>query len=130
MPTPQTHPALAAAQCERSLARQLAGEEIQFARGSAAISPQSAALLDRLAREAQACPGSIRIEGYTDSSGRAAANQRLSSARAAAVRAALIERGIPAERLQSKGYGAKHPVANNHTAAGRAKNRRIEFHAD
>jgi outer membrane protein OmpA-like peptidoglycan-associated protein len=129
-PAPLAKPAQAAAQCERGFARQLAGEQIQFASGSAAISPKSSALLDRLAHEARACPGNIRIEGFTDASGRPGANQRLSAVRAAAVRAALIERGIPGERLQSRGYGAKHPLASNRTAAGRARNRRIEFHAE
>jgi outer membrane protein OmpA-like peptidoglycan-associated protein len=129
-PAPVAQPSLAAAQCERGFARELAREQIQFARGSAAISPKSSALLDRLAREARACPGNIRIEGFTDNTGRAGANQRLSAVRAAAVRAALIERGIPAERLQSRGYGARHPLASNHNAAGRARNRRIEFHAE
>jgi outer membrane protein OmpA-like peptidoglycan-associated protein len=129
-PAPVAQPAQAAAQCERGFARELAHEQIQFASGSAAISPKSSALLDRLAREARACPGNIRIEGFTDNTGRAGANQRLSAVRAAAVRAALIERGIPAERLQSRGYGARHPLASNHDAAGRARNRRIEFHAE
>ena len=129
-PIPVTAPVLAAAQCERGFARELSHEQIQFTSGSAAISPKSSALLDRLAREARACPGNIRIEGFTDSTGHPRANQKLSTARAAAVRAALIERGIPEERLQSRGYGAKHPLASNHTAAGRARNRRIEFHAE
>lgn len=128
-PAPVAKPAPAAAQaCERSLASLLAGKEIEFASSSAAISAKSAPLLDRLAKEAHACPGNIRIEGHTDSVGRANFNRRLSDDRAAAVRAALIERGIPGERLQSEGFGAARPVANNHTAAGRAKNRRIEFH--
>jgi outer membrane protein OmpA-like peptidoglycan-associated protein len=129
-PVPATQPVQAAAQCERGFARELAHEQIQFTSGSAAISPKSSALLDRLAREARACPGNIRIEGFTDSTGRPGANQKLSAVRADAVRAALVERGIPAERLQSRGYGAKHPLASNHTAAGRARNRRIEFHAE
>ena len=120
--------AAAAQACERSLASLLAGEEIEFGSASAAISARSAPLLDRLAKQARACPGKIRIEGHTDSVGRSAFNQSLSDARAAAVRAALIDRGIPAARLQSRGFGATHPVADNHTAAGRAKNRRIEFH--
>lgn len=129
-PGPLAQPVQSVAQCERGFARELSREEIQFASGSAAISPKSSALLDRLAREARACPGKIRIEGFTDSTGRPGANQRLSAERAAAVRAALIERGIPPERLQSRGYGEKHPLASNHTAAGRARNRRIEFHAE
>ena len=129
-PAPVAQPAQAAAQCERGFARELSREQIQFASGSAAISPKSSALLDRLAREARACPGNIRIEGFTDSTGRPGANQRLSAVRAAAVRAALIERGIPGERLQAHGYGARHPLTSNHTSAGRARNRRIEFHAE
>ena len=128
-PTPVARPAPAAAQaCERSLASLLAGEEIEFASSSAAISAKSAPLLDRLAKEVRACPGNIRIQGHTDKIGRASFNQRLSDDRAAAVRAALIERGIPGGRLQSEGFGATRPVAENHTPAGRAKNRRIEFH--
>ena len=120
--------AAAAQACERSLASLLAAEEIEFGSASAAISARSAPLLDRLAKQARACPGKIRIEGHTDSVGRSAFNQSLSDARAAAVRAALIDRGIPAARLQSRGFGATRPVADNHTAAGRARNRRIEFH--
>lgn len=128
-PAPVAQPVQAAAQaCERSLASLLAGEEIEFGSASAAISAKSASLLDNLAREARAGPGNIRIEGHTDSVGRSAFNRSLSDARAATVRAALIDRGIPAARLQSRGFGATRPVADNHTAAGRARNRRIEFH--
>jgi outer membrane protein OmpA-like peptidoglycan-associated protein len=128
-PAPLAQPAQTTAQaCERSLASVLAGEEIEFGSASAAISAKSAPLLDQLAREARACPGNIRIEGHTDSVGRSGFNRSLSDARAAAVRAALIDRGVPAARLQSRGFGATRPVADNHTAAGRARNRRIEFH--
>jgi outer membrane protein OmpA-like peptidoglycan-associated protein len=114
--------------CESSLASILAGEQIEFAPGSAKIDAKSTALLDQLAREVKACPGNIRIEGYTDTVGRGRLNRRLSEARAAAVRQALIARGIPARRLSAKGYGARRPVADNTTEAGRARNRRIEFH--
>jgi outer membrane protein OmpA-like peptidoglycan-associated protein len=114
--------------CESSLAGLLANEQIEFASGSAKIDARSTALLDRLAREVKSCPGKIRIEGYTDTVGRGRLNQRLSAERAAAVRAALIARGIPAARLSAKGYGARHAIADNATEAGRARNRRIEFH--
>ncbi len=114
--------------CESSLAGLLANEQIEFASGSASIDANSTALLDRLAREVKSCPGKIRIEGYTDTVGRGRINQRLSAERAAAVRAALIARGIPATRLTAKGYGARHAIADNATEAGRARNRRIEFH--
>jgi outer membrane protein OmpA-like peptidoglycan-associated protein len=114
--------------CESSLAGLLANEQIEFASGSAKIDARSTALLDRLAREVKSCPGRIRIEGYTDTVGRGRLNQRLSAERAAAVRAALVARGIPASRLSAKGYGARHAIADNATEAGRARNRRIEFH--
>jgi outer membrane protein OmpA-like peptidoglycan-associated protein len=114
--------------CESSLASILAGEQIQFAPGSAKIDPKSTALLDQLAHEVKACPGNIRIEGYTDTVGRGRLNRRLSDERAAAVRQALITRGVPARRLTAKGYGARRPIADNTTETGRARNRRIEFH--
>jgi outer membrane protein OmpA-like peptidoglycan-associated protein len=114
--------------CEDSLAGTLAGQQIVFATGSAKIDAASGALLDQLAREVRSCPGSIRIEGYTDTVGRGKVNQRLSEARAQAVRDALIARGISAKRLTAKGYGARRAIADNTTEAGRAQNRRIEFH--
>jgi outer membrane protein OmpA-like peptidoglycan-associated protein len=114
--------------CESSLASILAGEQIEFAPGSAKIDAKSSALLDQLARAVKACPGNLRIEGYTDTVGRGRLNRRLSEARAAAVRQALITRGVPARRLTAKGYGARRPIADNASEAGRARNRRIEFH--
>ena len=74
------------------------------------------------------CPGTVRIEGYTDSVGRGLVNLHLSEARATAVRNALIARGVAPTRLRTRGYGGHHPLADNSTEAGRAKNRRIEFH--
>jgi outer membrane protein OmpA-like peptidoglycan-associated protein len=114
--------------CEQSLATMLAAEQIDFAPGSAKIDAKSGALLDTLAREVRSCPGKIRIEGHTDTVGRGRLNRRLSEARAAAVRSALIARGIPAGRLSAKGYGARRPIADNATEEGRARNRRIELH--
>lgn len=118
----------AAQACERSLAGVLAGGQIEFASGSAAIDARSAPLLDRLAQEARSCPGTLRIDGHTDPVGRSAFNRRLSQARAAAVRDALIARGVPAERLRARGFAARRPIADNTTESGRARNRRIEFH--
>jgi outer membrane protein OmpA-like peptidoglycan-associated protein len=115
--------------CDRSLARVLAGEQIEFASGSAAIDARSGPLLDRLAKEARSCPGMLRVEGHTDTIGRGAFNRSLSEARAAAVRDALIARGVPAERLRAQGFAARRPIADNSTDSGRARNRRIEFHA-
>lgn len=119
-----------ARRCERSLAGLLRKQQIDFRFGSAIIAKSSAPLLERLAGQVRSCPGSIRIEGFTDNVGRAVVNQALSAARAAAVREALMARGIPAQRLTSQGLGAAHPIASNRTAKGRARNRRIEFHVD
>jgi len=120
----------AAASCEPAIASALGGEQIEFAIGSAVIDTGSAPLLDRLARALGGCGGTVRIEGHTDIIGRTAFNRSLSSARAAAVRDALIARGVPAERLRAQGLGASRPVGDNHSGSGRARNRRIEFHAE
>ena len=114
--------------CDRAFASLLGDEQVEFGSGSAKLSPKSGPLLDRLAHEARACPGKICIEGYTDTVGRGRLNQRLSAERAAAVRHALIVRGVHAEKLIAKGYGARRAVADNSSEAGRARNRRIELH--
>jgi outer membrane protein OmpA-like peptidoglycan-associated protein len=124
-PTPS--PAVAA--CDAAFAGLLAHARIEFASGDSAIDARSARLLDRLAEAAGGCPGKVRIEGHTDSVGDATDNQRLSEARAAAVREALLRRGLPAERLQAVGHGDTQPLADNAGAAGRAANRRIDFKA-
>jgi outer membrane protein OmpA-like peptidoglycan-associated protein len=54
-------------------------------------------------------------------------NQKLSEGRAASVKAYLVSKGIADSRLNSAGYGETTPVADNKTAAGRAKNRRVEM---
>jgi outer membrane protein OmpA-like peptidoglycan-associated protein len=67
------------------------------------------------------------VEGHTDNQGGQGINQPLSERRAAAVKAWLEGKGIPAERLQSKGWGDAKPVDRNDTPEGRANNRRVEF---
>jgi outer membrane protein OmpA-like peptidoglycan-associated protein len=67
------------------------------------------------------------IEGHTDSQGSDAYNLKLSDERAASVKNYLIEKGLPASRLSSEGFGETKPVANNATAAGRQQNRRVEI---
>ncbi|MBL7790011.1 MAG: OmpA family protein [Chitinophagales bacterium] len=69
----------------------------------------------------------ILIAGHTDNIGNTANNQTLSENRAKAVMNYLIEKGIPAERLSAKGYGASKPIQSNETEEGRAKNRRTEI---
>jgi outer membrane protein OmpA-like peptidoglycan-associated protein len=70
----------------------------------------------------------LEIAGYTDNTGDAALNVALSQKRAEAVREAFIKYGADPDMLVAKGYGAADPIANNDTAEGRLKNRRIEYH--
>ncbi|MBF0626085.1 MAG: OmpA family protein [Magnetococcales bacterium] len=68
----------------------------------------------------------IEIQGHTDTVGSAAYNLKLSQKRAEAVRKALVDKGLSAKNLSSKGYGYSVPVAPNATPEGRAENRRVE----
>ncbi|HPE48119.1 MAG TPA: OmpA family protein [Hyphomonas sp.] len=115
------------ASCESSLTALLGDARIEFDSGSAVISSSSNGLLDKVAFAVGACPGTLRIEGHTDSTGLPDTNMTLSRNRAYAVRNALIARGVDPQRLIAEGYGATRPVAVNTTAAGRARNRRIEI---
>lgn len=69
----------------------------------------------------------IEVSGHTDKTGSEALNFRLSEARAKAVVEYLVKMGIDRSRMEFKGYGPLQPVGDNNTAAGRAKNRRVEF---
>ena len=69
----------------------------------------------------------IMIEGYTDNIGTEAYNQKLSEARAVAVKNYLIKKGIQSDRLSTVGYGSAKPRATNNTNAGRALNRRVKL---
>jgi outer membrane protein OmpA-like peptidoglycan-associated protein len=67
------------------------------------------------------------IEGHTDSDGEESFNQKLSEDRVASVKSMLVQLGIDASRLQSKGWGESKPVSENSTPEGKANNRRVEF---
>lgn len=98
-----------------------------FPSGSAVLTTEAAASLRSLGAYAGlAQVPTIRVVGHTDSQGDAAANQALSQKRAEAVREALSKAGVPRARIEAVGRGAAEPVADNTTAAGRAKNRRVE----
>jgi outer membrane protein OmpA-like peptidoglycan-associated protein len=70
----------------------------------------------------------VEIQGHTDDRGDAGENRALSLRRAAAVKRYLVEHGISAERLTTVGVGPDHPIADNNSSSGRARNRRVEFH--
>jgi OOP family OmpA-OmpF porin len=67
------------------------------------------------------------IEGHTDNVGSVSFNKRLSQQRTDAVKKFFLSRDIDVSRLTAIGYGPERPIADNKTAAGRAKNRRVEF---
>lgn len=102
---------------------------LAFSSGSARLPGAARKLLDELARAAQIYTGArLAVEGHTDSTGDSAANQRLSQARAQAVRDYLVqERQLPAGRVTALGYGDSRPIASNSTEDGRRQNRRIDL---
>jgi len=107
----------------------LAGKRVLFKRGSASLLPASFKLLDRIANTLRNNPNIrlVRIEGHTDNRGNAAANLRLSQARAMAVLNYLVKRGVARRRLTAVGYGHKRPKVPNTSEKNRAINRRVEF---
>jgi OOP family OmpA-OmpF porin len=109
--------------------RTLVLEGVNFETGSANLTDQSHNTLDRVAAALLGNPD-VRVEvaGYTDNRGGAATNLRLSQARADAVRAYLIRKGVPGYQLTSRGFGAANPISSNATAVGRSRNRRVELH--
>ena len=98
-----------------------------FASGSATLTPSAISSLNKLAAVLRAGNGSIRIEGFSDSQGPDAANLALSQKRANAVMVALRAGGLSAARMKASGKGEAQPVADNGSAAGRARNRRVEI---
>ena len=100
---------------------------VAFQPGSVSFTPDSDVALSQLLSLLKTYPdGLVRIEGHTDNTGPDTVNLRVSRDRAAAVASFLIARGIRADRLLVKGYGATQPIADNANDAGRARNRRIE----
>lgn len=69
----------------------------------------------------------LKISGYSDNTGQADYNLELSDKRAHSAEKYIISKGIAADRISAKGYGEANPIADNDTAEGRAKNRRVEF---
>lgn len=103
----------------------LSGEA--FASGQANLRPEARDNLGRIVEFIQGNSGEVLIEGHTDNRGSANLNQVLSQKRADAVRQALIEEGVDGSRLTAVGRGMDQPVADNGSAEGRARNRRVEI---
>jgi OmpA-OmpF porin, OOP family len=103
-------------------------QKIFFDTNKATIQPRSFSLLDEIGSVLKSRPTmTVRIEGHTDSRGTRTHNLKLSAARADSVRQHLVGLGIDPSRMESRGFGPDQPVETNKTAAGREKNRRVEF---
>lgn len=102
--------------------------DISFATNRADIQPNFRPILDRFAAGLVDYPvTTVNIIGHTDSTGSDAINDPLSLSRADAVRDYLAARGVDPQRIRIEGRGEHEPVATNDTAAGRARNRRVEI---
>lgn len=111
----------------------LLSTQIQFVpngkRRSETVAPVSEALMREIKDliDSHAEVAKIEVQGHTDDAGTEEVNQRLSQERAEAVRAWLIQAGVPADKLVAKGYGFWKPRADNRIRVGRVQNRRVEF---
>lgn len=106
----------------------LATQSIAFNSGSATLKTESYESLKAVAKLLEDNPEvKLALSGYTDNTGNADNNLRLSRQRAAAVKTYLVEQGISEGRITAEGYGISNPIADNNTAEGRAINRRVEM---
>lgn len=106
----------------------IALRNIFFDTGKSTLRSESNAELDRLVKLMKDVPGlNIEISGHTDNTGSAKLNESLSQDRAQAVVTYLTSKGVAANRMTAKGYGASKPIATNSTEDGRQQNRRTEF---
>lgn len=117
---------LEAKQTERGLVLTLS--DVLFDVGKATLKEGGQRTVGQLATFLQQYPERrVLVEGHTDSTGSLELNLNLSQRRAEAIKAALMEMGISADRVGTTGLGPAHPVASNDTASGRQQNRRVEI---
>ena len=111
---------------ERGLVSEIGG--VQFATGTANLNPPARESLARFSGIVASYPDlRFTIEGHTDNVGSDATNSELSLRRAISVREYLVSLGVPAASFEVEGFGPYRPVADNTTAEGRARNRRVEI---
>ena len=104
--------------------------DVLFDLGQATLRPEARERLSRLSGVLLAYPGpyTLEFEGHTDSTGSDELNNRLSDARASAVRDYVVGAGVRGDRvIGTRGFGKSNPVASNDTADGRQRNRRVEI---
>ena len=117
---------LAAKKTERGMVITLG--DVMFATDKYQLNEQGMVTIRKLSQFLQQHPArSVLIEGFTDSTGGARYNQRLSERRAGAVARSLIDQGIARKRVETRGYGQEYPVASNDTTTDRQLNRRVEI---
>ena len=103
-------------------------DAVSFSLNSAIISVDNDTILNKISKTLLECPTyTIKINGFTDSSGELQANYLLSRYRSESVMSALIARGIDPNTVSAQGFGPENPVASNNTSKGRQQNRRIEI---
>jgi len=99
---------------------------INFDIGKSTVKPESFPVIDQVVSYLKDHPNvRIEIEGHTDNTGNADANMVLSGKRAESIKAEIVKKGIDPGRLETMGFGATKPIADNKTAAGRTQNRRV-----
>ncbi len=103
-------------------------DDVLFDFDKSTVKPEGAAILDRLVvfmnenKDAK-----VSLSGYTDNIGTEAYNLKLSDRRWMSGRDYLVKKGVDSSRVSGQGFGETKPIADNKTAAGRAKNRRVEI---
>lgn len=103
-------------------------DRLEFETGGTVLKPSSQEQLKNIAEILKAYPNvQLKIGGYTDNTGNAQTNLKLSQQRADNTMAALVKLGINKSKLTAEGYGSQHPIADNATEEGRQKNRRIDL---
>lgn len=120
---------LPAAELKQSIDRTgKATVHVNFATDASDILPDSRPQIDAITTVLEGDPTlRLAINGHTDDTGDAARNRSLSERRAASVKRALVDAGVAADRLTTKGFGSTVPIAGNDSAEGKARNRRVEL---
>jgi len=101
-------------------------ETIQFEFNSYVLKTESYPTLDKLSSVLRENGGKVTVKGYASSEGTAAYNMKLSKDRANSVKTYLVNSGVNASQVSSKGFGEANPIASNDTEEGRIQNRRVE----
>jgi outer membrane protein OmpA-like peptidoglycan-associated protein len=122
---PQPRMGMTERQADNAASNAMIKSSVQFAPNSADLSADAKAKLDDVARQAQG--RNVIVQGFTDNTGPETANVQLSQRRAEEVADYLEHKGIPRERIATRGLGSSDPTSTQDTDRGRALNRRVEI---